>query len=404
MNKLNKQAVIPAKAGISKAKKAFTLVELIVVIAIIAILAVSAGMMLTKWIGKAWDTRVVADLNTIEKAMEIQYVYNANYPIPDGAITVSWVAWEPLWKQGTLWELALSNIDELDKVPEDPTKESGWYDYSVSKDQQTYEVYGKLSDGNMISYNPYLNEVVAEAKDYYIITVGNYKWYIVGATGGAYYIYNTPSMYILTWGYEILSWVSMYVYDDKQTLSSVEKTGIEVKNVEITELVTDPTNTTVLDEMVTTFPEIEDTTQAWLAVNDSAWSTVEVEVSSTSSGTTTEEETTSTPDCPSWVNCTAVSWLWVKESDSWTYNWDNAQHQCLNLSYGWYSDWFLPSKSELNSLYNAKSTIWWFVGDYYWSSTEISSSIARFQYFTNGTQDINNKNNNYYVRCVRSAN
>ena len=33
-------------------KKAFTLVELIIVIAIVAILAVSAGLMLTKWIGK----------------------------------------------------------------------------------------------------------------------------------------------------------------------------------------------------------------------------------------------------------------------------------------------------------------------------------------------------------------
>ena len=47
-------------------KKAFTLVELIIVIAIIAILAVSAGLMLTKWIGKGKDARVLSDLKTIE--------------------------------------------------------------------------------------------------------------------------------------------------------------------------------------------------------------------------------------------------------------------------------------------------------------------------------------------------
>ena len=128
-------------------KKAFTLVELIIVIAIIAILAVSAGLMLVKWIWKSQDARVIADLNTIGKAMQVQYTYNEKYPMPDNYSEVSWASWELLWYQWTLWQTAISNIDELTKAPEDPSKTNTkeWYDYSVSADKKTYEVYGKIS-------------------------------------------------------------------------------------------------------------------------------------------------------------------------------------------------------------------------------------------------------------------
>jgi hypothetical protein len=52
-----------------------------------------------------------------------------------------------------------------------------------------------------------------------------------------------------------------------------------------------------------------------------------------------------------------------------------------------YSDWYLPSKNELNALYLEKTAVGGFDGDYYWSSTEYSWTEAWGQSFTNGVQD-----------------
>jgi hypothetical protein len=67
-----------------------------------------------------------------------------------------------------------------------------------------------------------------------------------------------------------------------------------------------------------------------------------------------------------------------------------------------YGDWYLPSKYELNLLYLQKSVVGGFASNFYWSSTEASSSVAWIQYFTNGYLDYNSKNSTYYVRAVRA--
>ena len=74
---------------------------------------------------------------------------------------------------------------------------------------------------------------------------------------------------------------------------------------------------------------------------------------------------------------------------------------------GGYTDWFLPSKDELNKMYLKKEILEAVSGftafsDYYWSSTEYGSGQARDQYFYNGSQSRYNKANTNNVRAVRA--
>ena len=77
---------------------------------------------------------------------------------------------------------------------------------------------------------------------------------------------------------------------------------------------------------------------------------------------------------------------------------------CANLTLGGYSDWFLPSKDELNEMYQNKSTIGGFANTNYWSSTEGGSNgYAWTHVFSNGNQMTNFKDNSFIVfRAVRA--
>ena len=69
---------------------------------------------------------------------------------------------------------------------------------------------------------------------------------------------------------------------------------------------------------------------------------------------------------------------------------------------GGYSDWYLPSKDELNKLYLNKVAIGGFTTNYYWSSSEYNASYAYYENFNSGNQTNGNKNTTYYVRAVRA--
>ena len=78
---------------------------------------------------------------------------------------------------------------------------------------------------------------------------------------------------------------------------------------------------------------------------------------------------------------------------------------CANLTFGGYSDWFLPSKDELNEMYvNLYSQGFGdFASDSYWSSTEYNDGSAWKQNILNdGDQTNASKDNTYYVRAIRA--
>jgi len=66
------------------------------------------------------------------------------------------------------------------------------------------------------------------------------------------------------------------------------------------------------------------------------------------------------------------------------------------------TDWFLPSKDELNLLYLQRSAIGGFASGYYWSSSEGDWRNAFVQYFRDGYQTDSNKSDPFYVRPVRA--
>ena len=80
----------------------------------------------------------------------------------------------------------------------------------------------------------------------------------------------------------------------------------------------------------------------------------------------------------------------------------NASAVCKSYSGGGFTDWYLPSKDELNKLYINKSAIGGFASGFYWSSSEDGSSYAWYQDFASGVQDNYPKGYTYYVRAVRA--
>jgi hypothetical protein len=67
-----------------------------------------------------------------------------------------------------------------------------------------------------------------------------------------------------------------------------------------------------------------------------------------------------------------------------------------------YDDWYLPSRDELNKLYINRVAIGGFSNYYYWSSTELSSTYAFSQYFSDGFFYASNKMYPNDVRAIRA--
>jgi hypothetical protein len=72
-----------------------------------------------------------------------------------------------------------------------------------------------------------------------------------------------------------------------------------------------------------------------------------------------------------------------------------------NYSLNGFSDWYLPSKDELNLLYEQKALVGSFSNYLYWSSTEPNGSSAWSQDFVNGNLYVPTKIQLFPVRAIR---
>ncbi len=75
---------------------------------------------------------------------------------------------------------------------------------------------------------------------------------------------------------------------------------------------------------------------------------------------------------------------------------------CDALELNGFSDWFLPSKDELNLLREKRKIVGGFDGVFYWSSTEYNSHYAWAQNINNGLQNYGNKNSAPSIRPIRA--
>jgi hypothetical protein len=83
---------------------------------------------------------------------------------------------------------------------------------------------------------------------------------------------------------------------------------------------------------------------------------------------------------------------------------------CANLVLSGYTDWFLPSKDELNLMYQnigqgnalGLGDVGGFSPDFYWSSTEYGYDSAWIQVFIFGNHNYFSKDGTYHVRAVRA--
>ena len=74
---------------------------------------------------------------------------------------------------------------------------------------------------------------------------------------------------------------------------------------------------------------------------------------------------------------------------------------CADFQGGGYGDWYLPSKSELNLMYNQKDVIGGFANALYWSSTEYNIGFAWEQYFYGYGGQYTSPKGASRVRCIR---
>jgi hypothetical protein len=77
---------------------------------------------------------------------------------------------------------------------------------------------------------------------------------------------------------------------------------------------------------------------------------------------------------------------------------------CAGLSINGFTDWFLPSKDELDLMYkNLKHTgLGGFGNNIYWSSSQGIYFAAWYQRFSDGLQKSDSKKDGYLVRAARS--
>ena len=80
-----------------------------------------------------------------------------------------------------------------------------------------------------------------------------------------------------------------------------------------------------------------------------------------------------------------------------------AAQMAAALNFGGFNDWFLPSRDELNLMFQNRAIIGDLGDRWYWSSSQsYHRNDAWRQNFGNGSQHRNDKNNSFSVRAIRA--
>jgi type II secretion system protein G len=118
---------------ISKSKqRGFTLIELLVVIAIIGLLSTLAVVALNNARAKGRDAKRVADVKSIQTALELYFADNSTYPVVSSALNLGKTGATTLSQAGHFSDTA-SGTEYMGKVPSNPTPiATGFAEYSYT--------------------------------------------------------------------------------------------------------------------------------------------------------------------------------------------------------------------------------------------------------------------------------
>lgn len=173
-------------------QKGFTLIELLIVIAIIAVLATLALVSLTAAQQRSRDTKRVADMKSMQTALELYYSENADYPklgAEDGddnnGIEV-----------GSTWpEVSESMRSFISSLPVAPTNTgTDVYTYYVKNDTlDNYVIRAELEDETHIAFAQDPDRAYGESTDGSTAYTETAAWASISSSGAAFTAANTAA-------------------------------------------------------------------------------------------------------------------------------------------------------------------------------------------------------------------
>ncbi len=137
----------------SKIRRGFTLIELLVVIAVIGLLASVVLVALNASRIKARDAKRKADIAQIQKALELYYDDNQQYPVSGGATSPN-VSWSN--SADASWDTLSGLLSKyVSKLPKDPLENNNASEWAQSGYHYSYYGgggYGCLNQWYMFVY------------------------------------------------------------------------------------------------------------------------------------------------------------------------------------------------------------------------------------------------------------
>lgn len=129
-------------------KSGFTLVEILIVIFIISLLSSIVLVGLGSFRARGRDARRIADLHSMQNALELYFSNQGVYPNATVNSQAGWLALGDVLKSAGIG---------VNSVPNDPASAAGkYYSYGISSDGLNYVLAAVLEDAN----NPVLREDV----------------------------------------------------------------------------------------------------------------------------------------------------------------------------------------------------------------------------------------------------